>query len=835
MLDALAPGHPGARPRGVPDRVHHLRRDGLPGGDRLGRDVRPRPGRADGRRDRAGHGRGRRAPGAVAGARRRARLPLGPGRGDHRRGPVPRRDARRRLRPRPAERRRHRHPQALRRLLGLPRRPQPRPGVDGPARADGRHPAAVRDGRRPRRGRLGDELLLRRRRRAGRRGPLAAHRPAARRVGLRPAPSSPTTGRCRSSPRCTGSPRTPTTPARWRSPPASTSSCRTPSASAPGWSSGCAAASCPRTLVDRAARRLLTQKVELGLLDPDWTPEGSVAGDADRRPGLAPPTGRWPARWPSGPSCCSTPGPALPLLGDGRPALRRVAVVGPCAADPRTFMGCYAFPNHVLPRYPGPRARHRGADRASTRCAPSCRTSRSSTSRAARCRATTGPASPPRSPRPGRPTCAWPSSATSPGCSATALRRGLRRRGPPAARACRRTCSTSCWRPARRWSWSSSPAARTRSATCTAGPPAWSRRSCRARRAAPAIAGCPLRPGPARRQAAGADPAARRAGSRAPTCSRRSASRTPASATSTRRRCSRSATARSYTTFEVDDLRISDTEVPTDGEFTVSVRVRNTGSAGRRRGRPALPARRGRPGGPAGQAAGRLRPGHARSRARRADVPFRVHADRTAFTGRDLQRIVEPGDIEVLRRHLGGRPALPRHGAADRRRCASSGTTAGSSPRWTSARPASASARREDVVPSRDGRRRWPPSRPRPACPSRPSPRCSTAAPTSGPTTRALVESLLQQHDYVGRRPQRRGATRPRQPIELMFARPTSTPTPPRSCRACWTPAPRSASPSPSASARAARDRADGDRPGRVGPRPGRRRPPGGDRRGRTT
>ena len=29
-----------------------------------------------------------------------------------------------------------------------------------------------------------------------------------------------------------------------------------------------------------------------------------------------------------------------------------MAVVGPCAADPRTFMGCYSFPNHVLPRYP---------------------------------------------------------------------------------------------------------------------------------------------------------------------------------------------------------------------------------------------------------------------------------------------------------------------------------------------------------------------------------------------------------------------------------------------------------------------------------------------------
>ena len=35
---------------------------------------------------------------------------------------------------------------------------------------------------------------------------------------------------------------------------------------------------------------------------------------------------------------------------------------------------------------------------------------------------------------------------------------------------------------------------------------------------------------------------------------------------------------RSYTTFDVDDLLIDRAEVPTDGEFTASVRVRNTGS-----------------------------------------------------------------------------------------------------------------------------------------------------------------------------------------------------------------------------------------------------------------
>jgi Fibronectin type III-like domain len=30
------------------------------------------------------------------------------------------------------------------------------------------------------------------------------------------------------------------------------------------------------------------------------------------------------------------------------------------------------------------------------------------------------------------------------------------------------------------------------------------------------------------------------------------------------------------------------------------------------------------------------------------DVTFRVHADRTAYPNRELERIVEPGDIEVM-------------------------------------------------------------------------------------------------------------------------------------------------------------------------------------------
>jgi beta-glucosidase len=99
-------------------------------------------------------------------------------------------------------------------------------------------------------------------------------------------------------------------------------------------------------LIDRAARRLLLQKVELGLLDPDWTPEGSVRGggvDLDSA------GNREIARQLAERSVILLDaGSALPLS----PELRTIAVVGPCAGDPRTLMGCYAFPNHVLPRYP---------------------------------------------------------------------------------------------------------------------------------------------------------------------------------------------------------------------------------------------------------------------------------------------------------------------------------------------------------------------------------------------------------------------------------------------------------------------------------------------------
>ncbi|MGW1214918.1 glycoside hydrolase family 3 N-terminal domain-containing protein [Streptomyces sp. NPDC002499] len=94
--------------------------------------------------------------------------------------------------------------------------------------------------------------------------------------------------------------------------------------------------------VDRAVRRVLRQKAELGLLDADWDPRppALIAGELD----LDKPTSRQLAHAVAQSS-------AVLLSNDGTlplPATGRIALIGPCADDVRTMFGCYSFPNHVL-------------------------------------------------------------------------------------------------------------------------------------------------------------------------------------------------------------------------------------------------------------------------------------------------------------------------------------------------------------------------------------------------------------------------------------------------------------------------------------------------------
>ncbi|MGV9195265.1 beta-glucosidase [Microbacterium sp. MC2] len=112
----------------------------------------------------------------------------------------------------------------------------------------------------------------------------------------------------------------------------------------------------PEALIDRALRRVLAQKIELGLLDGDagYVPEvlaGRVDAGADDVRGsvdLDPAENRALAR--------QIAERAIVLLhNDGTLPLReprRIAVIGPNGDDPFAVLGCYSFPLHVGIHHP---------------------------------------------------------------------------------------------------------------------------------------------------------------------------------------------------------------------------------------------------------------------------------------------------------------------------------------------------------------------------------------------------------------------------------------------------------------------------------------------------
>jgi beta-xylosidase len=97
-------------------------------------------------------------------------------------------------------------------------------------------------------------------------------------------------------------------------------------------------------LLDRSVLRVLTQKAELGLLDPGWDP-GQYTAPAD----FDSPHNRGTAR--------SLAEESVVLLDNATGVLPlaappSIAVIGPVADDARCLFGCYSFPNHVLPHHP---------------------------------------------------------------------------------------------------------------------------------------------------------------------------------------------------------------------------------------------------------------------------------------------------------------------------------------------------------------------------------------------------------------------------------------------------------------------------------------------------
>ena len=400
----------------------------------------------------------------------------------------------------------------------------------------------------------------------------------------------------------------------------------------------------PVEVVDRAARRLLLQKVQLGLLDPDWTPEGSVAGADDVD--LDSPANRDIARRLAERSIVLLDaGSALPLSGEGRPAIERIAVVGPCAADPRTFMGCYAFATHVLPRFPGyglgltvptlVEAMQTEVDGAHLSYQQGCQVKGSDRSGFADAVAAAASSD----------VCVavvgdlaglFGQGSSGEGCDAEDLSlpgvqadllEELLATGVPVV------------------------------IVVVSGRP-YALGAFAGRAAGMVQAFMPGEEGGA--AIAGVLSGRVQPGGKLPV----QIPRTPGGQPGTYLQpplgtldagvSSIDPTplfpfghGRSYTTFELDDLRLSADSVPTDGEFTVSVRVRNTGS---RSGDevvqlyledPVASVAR-----PTRQLIGFARVPVAAGAA--VTVTFTVHADRTAFTGADLFRIVEPGQLELL-------------------------------------------------------------------------------------------------------------------------------------------------------------------------------------------
>lgn len=111
----------------------------------------------------------------------------------------------------------------------------------------------------------------------------------------------------------------------------------------------------PESTVDSAVRRLLVQKAELGMLDRDFSPVPESVRGHGGCVDLDSTANRDLARELAEQS-------VVVLVNGGAPAndavlpisaeIGNIALVGPCADDPLVFMGCYSYPNHVLARYP---------------------------------------------------------------------------------------------------------------------------------------------------------------------------------------------------------------------------------------------------------------------------------------------------------------------------------------------------------------------------------------------------------------------------------------------------------------------------------------------------
>ena len=332
--------------------------------------------------------------------------------------------------------------------------------------------------------------------------------------------------------------------------------------------SGSATASFPEALIDRAAARLLRQKVELGLLDPDWTPEAFGVGRRRAPTSTRRPTATSPARLAER---------SVVLLDAGQPRCRCWARTDRRLAAGRRRRSVRGRPAnlHGLLRLSQPRAPalpgaagwvstvRRRCRRPTHRSSP---TSKSATQQGCQVRDSIGPDSPAAVAAAARRTSASPfvgdlaglfgQGTSGEGCDAPDLQLPgvqaelLAALLPPARpRRGRRRLGT----PVRPWGRS------------TPEPPDWCRRSCRARRAVPpSRVFCPAASSPAAncRYRFRVNPGGQPGTYLQPPLGAGHFGTSNLDPTP----LFPFGHGRSYTTFALEDLRIGETEIPTDGE-----------------------------------------------------------------------------------------------------------------------------------------------------------------------------------------------------------------------------------------------------------------------------
>lgn len=101
--------------------------------------------------------------------------------------------------------------------------------------------------------------------------------------------------------------------------------------------------------VDRACRRVLSQKLSQGLLDENYSAEDDVVSELEFD--LDSEVNRKLAKRAAVDSIVllANPNNILPL----RPGYKKIALIGPCSDDGAAFLGCYSFANHVMSQHPG--------------------------------------------------------------------------------------------------------------------------------------------------------------------------------------------------------------------------------------------------------------------------------------------------------------------------------------------------------------------------------------------------------------------------------------------------------------------------------------------------